>query len=1248
MTAYKLFKKFICLVLAVSLVLSSLTVALAAPVFDESTGASAKKWLTLPLGDNVVNHSYHATDTAGSVTYDAFLAIDNSKPGVSIDNNGIVSFKSDAIEATSGDYFYRVKATGDGSVQSMPIYTYKPYETDFNSATVSNKIINEGGTDIFTDVSLVTEGSNSYIKGTNGLRFYFKKRFTDVSNTLIMEMDVNLGSNFFSVMIPGQGQTLVQFDRSYGFKKDDYDTSPLESYKNISVGWYNVKVILNWKTLKYSVIFDGELIYQNETLLGTPSSSGFRYYGADGVDNFKFYGSSLPQPYDVGFAASPKVGSVAKGKASSHTLSPVVTSGTPYNEYSYYISDTENGTYTQITSTDPTDDLYLTANGGLAIVGDYEGKYIKVGARVCDANGKTDEALSAPARVAACDSISLTAGTNTKNVRFKLTSDLSSQNITWSLPSYNGTDVSITSDGLLTVGSGASGDVYVKAADSQTGEAQMKKLDFVSYSDDGTDIAAAVYPVMFEADIDTSKITQLSAGGLTFAIADNKINGLDINDTFTFKLIFENNKYYAFADGNLISSASSTAKPLGLSANGDFDSYYAGSPLESEGAFIKCDIPSVVCEGNNVGADYEFYNESGIYPDSYTVEWYVDSSLTYTGDTFFVPYGNIGSEVYCKVTAGGASVISDTATIDSQYDLTIVQDGTYTIDLRSVDRDVYVILQGEDGSVFCADMSGGAITATLAPGQGYTMYFVNKDDLALRGMAVSISGNSHSDIITPYTNTYINYLTRAGMDGQTNSAALYEKPLSKAQLIADKFPEGTRGMLTDIIRDIYITSESCTSYGNSSSLPGGCYRLISIKDDGNTSETEFYNKKYQLFTSTDNFDYSGFATLTSEVLSISSDGAGEICDKLTLVANKDRVCTLVGTNENYFAPSVSLALISEHASPSDGAIDEAKAELNLAGLTNDFADLLKIADSYSSIMASVDYSFGIQSVTDGLKEAIILSEVKNAYNYKNIKQFLSHLGSSIYNSAGEDAQNYAAQAVYKQSYSSLALLKQAVEAAIGIYSPGGNTGGGGSAPSKPAVQSGSLSGTPTSPVVPQTPASVFSDVDRGHWAYAYIEQMSKQGIISGYDGKFRPEDTITRAEYVKLLCVAFGILASDDNSFADVASDDWYAPYVGGANKAGIVQGNGQGFNPNGTITREDASVMLWRLLQQRGVTASGGANPFEDSDFSSYSLQSVSELASLGIINGMDDRTFAPKLNITRAQAAKIIYLAMNMGGDK
>lgn len=1246
MTVNKLVKKSISAVLSVSIVLSAFAPALAAPVFDESTGASSKKWFTLPLGDNVVNYSYHATD-AGSVTYEAFMPLDNSKPGVYIDNVGILSFTSDALEATGGDYFYRVRATGTESVQSQPIYTYKPYETDFESASVASEKITENGSDIFTDVSLVTENGNSYIKGTKGLRFYFKKRFVDVSNTLIMEMDVNLVSNFFSVMIPGQGQTLVQFDRSYGFMKDDNDPSPKGSYKNISVGWHNIKVLLNWKTLKYSVIFDGELLYQNETLWGTPSSSCFRYYGADGVDNFKFYGSSLPQPHDVGFVASPKVGSVAMGKAQSHTLTPVVTCGTPYNEYSYYISDTADGTYTKITSTDFNDDLYLTAGGGLAIAGNCEGKYVKVGARVCDANGKTDETLSAPVCIAACDTLAVTEGTASKNVRFRLASDLSAQNLQWSLPSYSGSDVSITSDGVLTVSSGASGDVYVKAVDVASGASQLKKLDFVSHSDDGTDIGTSVYPVMFEADIDTTKITELSAGGITFAIADNKINGIDINNTFKFKLVFENNKYYAFADGMLISTASSTAKPLALTANGDFDSYYAGSPLVSDGAFIKCEIPSVVGEGTNVAVDYEFYNESGMYPDSYMVEWYLDNSLEYTGDTFFVPYGNIGSEIYCKVIAGGASIITGTATIDSQYDLTIVQDGTYTIDLKSADRDVYVILKGEDNSVFCADMSDGAITATLEPGQDYTMYFVNKGDLSLRGMSVSISGNSHSDNITSYTNTYINYLVRAGMENETNSAALYKKPLTKAQLASDKFPEGTRGVLTDIIRDIYITGDNCISYDNSPSLQGGCYRLISIKDDGSTTETEFYNKKYQLFASTDNFDYPQFGTLTSEVLSISLDRANEICGKLAQLASKDRVCKLVGTNENYFAPSVSFALISEHTAPSDGAIDEAKNELRLAGLTYDFADLLKIADSYSSIMSSADYSLGIDNVTSSLKSAIILSEVKNAYNYKNIKQFLSYLGSSIYDSAGENAQNYAAETVYKQSFASIALLKQAVEDAVGSYPSGGGTGGG-TAPSKPAVQSGSLSGTPSSPVTEQAPASVFSDVAQNHWAYTYIEQMNKQGIISGYDGKFRPEDTITRAEYVKLLCVAFGISASQDNFFADVSSDDWFAPYVGGAYSAGIVQGNGLGFNPNSTITREDASVMLWRLLEKRGAVASDSANPFDDSDFSSYSVQSVAELASLGIINGMSDRKFAPGLNITRAQAAKIIYSAMNMGGDK
>lgn len=75
----------------------------------------------------------------------------------------------------------------------------------------------------------------------------------------------------------------------------------------------------------------------------------------------------------------------------------------------------------------------------------------------------------------------------------------------------------------------------------------------------------------------------------------------------------------------------------------------------------------------------------------------------------------------------------------------------------------------------------------------------------------------------------------------------------------------------------------------------------------------------------------------------------------------------------------------------------------------------------------------------------------------------------------------------------------------------------------------------------------FKDVDSNYWAFSYIGEMVERGILSGYpNGYFYPENTITRAEFSKVMCLAASITVNPVSytSYCDVDVSDWYAPYV--------------------------------------------------------------------------------------------------------
>ena len=82
--------------------------------------------------------------------------------------------------------------------------------------------------------------------------------------------------------------------------------------------------------------------------------------------------------------------------------------------------------------------------------------------------------------------------------------------------------------------------------------------------------------------------------------------------------------------------------------------------------------------------------------------------------------------------------------------------------------------------------------------------------------------------------------------------------------------------------------------------------------------------------------------------------------------------------------------------------------------------------------------------------------------------------------------------------------------------------------------------------VPKTQgASAFSDVPSSYWAYAAISSLSSQGIVSGYpDGTYRPDNTITRAEFATMLVKALGLSTTGTNgAFTDVTPGDWCYDY---------------------------------------------------------------------------------------------------------
>ena len=173
----------------------------------------------------------------------------------------------------------------------------------------------------------------------------------------------------------------------------------------------------------------------------------------------------------------------------------------------------------------------------------------------------------------------------------------------------------------------------------------------------------------------------------------------------------------------------------------------------------------------------------------------------------------------------------------------------------------------------------------------------------------------------------------------------------------------------------------------------------------------------------------------------------------------------------------------------------------------------------------------------------------------------------------------------------------------------------------------------------------FADINDAPWAKESIEFLAEKNIINGFGGNvFKPNDNVTREQFVKLFVAAFNIPVTDTQmSFSDVKENDWYYMYVSAAVNAGIIKGIDETrFGAGENITRQDMAVIADRTMNYLGITIPETTQEktfMDKSQIADYASEAVRTMQMGGIINGISDDEFAPELNCTRAMAAKVIF---------
>ena len=176
-------------------------------------------------------------------------------------------------------------------------------------------------------------------------------------------------------------------------------------------------------------------------------------------------------------------------------------------------------------------------------------------------------------------------------------------------------------------------------------------------------------------------------------------------------------------------------------------------------------------------------------------------------------------------------------------------------------------------------------------------------------------------------------------------------------------------------------------------------------------------------------------------------------------------------------------------------------------------------------------------------------------------------------------------------------------------------------------------------------AAALPDIS-GHWAEDDIRELVAVGAITGYpDGLYRPEGTITRAEFSSVLRGALGLAEVPGTYFSDIIGH-WGEGRIEALIRAGIIDTHlyGQHYHPDGPITREEIAMMTVRML---GNITGATDIPFFDKNHIGTGYNTyVAEAYDRGIIRGYPDGTFRPKGTATRAEAAVMAIRALRIHG--
>lgn len=163
-----------------------------------------------------------------------------------------------------------------------------------------------------------------------------------------------------------------------------------------------------------------------------------------------------------------------------------------------------------------------------------------------------------------------------------------------------------------------------------------------------------------------------------------------------------------------------------------------------------------------------------------------------------------------------------------------------------------------------------------------------------------------------------------------------------------------------------------------------------------------------------------------------------------------------------------------------------------------------------------------------------------------------------------------------------------------------------------------------------------------HWAEDTIQKWFDEERILGYeDGSFKPDDSITRVEFMTMVNSAYNFEEVAEINYEDADSEEWYYVEVQKAVEAGYIVGDDEDtVRPTDEITRQEVAVVITRL---NNLEQNTDVSMFADKDdIADWASGYVGAVAIAEYMIGDDNNNFSPDDDITRAEALVTLDRAM------